>query len=146
MDTSENDSNSNEGATGAQPTPAGASTGSVTASAQQLQQAISAFAQQVGGSQERFMALMQNPGGEPNGDTGGQTAPAAINASISREIAQQLQASISRFAQGNQMIHENLSRSMDRPSDQLWKLEREIADVRKETQRNRDLIRNYRSW
>lgn len=104
MHTSENDSNSNAGATGAEPTPAGAISGNAIAAAQQ------SLAEQA------------------------------------RDAAQQLQESLSGFFQEDQRGNENLSRSMDRPSDELGELKREIKDNRRETDRLRDLIRNYRNW
>ena len=58
--------------------------------------------------------------------------------------AQQFQASVSRFVQEDQRTDENLSRLMDQPSDLLWRFEKKIDDLRRETERNRELIRNYR--
>jgi predicted nucleic acid-binding Zn-ribbon protein len=46
--------------------------------------------------------------------------------------------------QSNQRNHETLSRQMANPLDRVSKLEQKIEDVRRATERNRDLIRNYR--
>ena len=76
---------------------------------------------------------------------GSQSTSAGMNSANVQHAAQQLQASLSEFFQEDQRKDENLSRLMDHPSDQLQSLEREIDDVRKATERNRELIRNYRS-
>lgn len=75
---------------------------------------------------------------------GAQTAPAGTNSGEVREAVQQFQATFSRFMQEDQRADENLSRLMDQPSDQIHSLERKIDDVRRATERNLELIRNYR--
>ena len=75
---------------------------------------------------------------------GAQTAPAEINPGNVNDAAEQFQASLSRFMQEDQRAKENLSRFMDQPSDQIWRLEKKIDDVRSATERNLELIRNYR--
>jgi predicted nucleic acid-binding Zn-ribbon protein len=80
-----------------------------------------------------------------DGATGDQSAPAEMNSAEAHDAAGQLQESFSRFVQSNQRNHETLSRQMDNPLDRVSKLEQKIEDVRRETQKNRDLIRNYRN-
>jgi hypothetical protein len=92
------------------------------------------------------MTTGDNEGNSNTTAIGAQTAPAEFNIREVLDAVQHMQASVSRFASGNQKIHGNLNRGMDRPSDQLGEVKREIADVREETGRNRDLIRNYRNW
>ena len=139
--------NSNESTTGAQASLPGAGTGGVIAAAQRLLESFSNFAQEDNAYQERFLALIQNSGGEANAKTpDAQTAPGESIAEQARDAAQQLQESLSGFFQEDQRGNENLSRSMDRPSDELGELKREIKDNRRETDRLRDLIRNYRNW
>jgi len=75
---------------------------------------------------------------------GAQTAPAEMNSGNVHDAAQQFQESLSRFMQEDQRAKENLSRFMDQPSDQIWRLEKKIEDVRSATERNLELIRNYR--
>jgi hypothetical protein len=76
---------------------------------------------------------------------GSQNTSAGMNSAYVLDAAQQSQASLSRFLQEDQRKDENLSRLMDHPSDQLSIIEREIDDVRQATERNLELIRNYRS-
>jgi len=77
--------------------------------------------------------------------TGAQTASVGINSAQVQEAAQQLQTSVSRFVQEDQRKDENLSRLMDTPSDEIRRLEQKIEDVRRATERNLDMIHNYRS-
>jgi len=53
-------------------------------------------------------------------------------------------SSLSRYLQDDRQTHEKLSRSMDRPSDELRSFKREIDDIRRATERNTELIRSYR--
>jgi len=76
--------------------------------------------------------------------TGVQTALSETNSGDVHDAAQQLEASLSRFVQDDQKTDENLSRLMDHPSDQIRSLEKKIEDVRRATERNLELIRNYR--
>ena len=79
-----------------------------------------------------------------NEATGAKAASAEINSDQVRDAAEQLQGSVSRFAQENQRNHENLSRLMDQPDLQIVKLEQKVEELRKATERNRDLVRGYR--
>lgn len=85
-----------------------------------------------------------NSGNSSDEAVGGQTASARMNSDEVRDAAQELQANVSRFFQEDQRADEDLSRLMDQPSDQIRRLERKIEDVRSATERNRELIRNYR--
>lgn len=75
---------------------------------------------------------------------GAQGTPAERNSGSLRDAARQLEASISRFVQENQRTYENLNRQMDHPSDQIWGFKQEIAEIRRATERNLELIRSYR--
>jgi len=49
-----------------------------------------------------------------------------------------------QFMRQNQGFHESLSRLMDLPSNELSNFEKKIGDLRSATERNLELIRNYR--
>ena len=67
---------------------------------------------------------------------GAQTAPAEIDSDQVHDAVGQLQTSLSRFLQEDQRAGEDLSRLMEQPGDQIWRIERKIEDVRKATERN----------
>jgi hypothetical protein len=147
MATGNNGGDSNESTAGTQATPAGTGSGIMVSVAQQMQEAISSFAQENRAFEERFLALAQDPGGGSDGGApADQAAPERINYGEMRDAAQQLQGSMSRFFQEDQRVHETLGRSMDRPSDELQGVKQEVKDNRREIDRLRDLIRNYRNW
>ncbi len=82
-----------------------------------------------------------NPSDEP---VSAQTAPPETISGDVQDATQQFEASLSHFAQEDQRADEDLSRLMDGPDDRIWRLEKDIEDVRRATERNLELIRNYR--
>ena len=86
----------------------------------------------------------ENNGSSNQETMGSQNTSAGMNSAYVLDTAQQSQASLSRFLQEDQRKDENLSRLMDHPSDQIRSLEKKIEDVRGATERNLELIRNYR--
>ena len=85
----------------------------------------------------------ENAGDEP---VTAQTAPAEMSSGEVQAAAQQLQASVSRFGQEDRRTHEDLSRLMDQPGDQMRSFEKKIEDVHRATERNLEIIRYNRSW
>ena len=159
MESDKNDGNFSEQAVCAQSAPAEMNTDKVYDAAQQFEASISRFAQAAQGNQERVVALIrqmselqrttdpkaQKSKGQIASDeaTGAQTASAEINSGKVHGAAQQLQASVSRFAQEAQ--RESFVTLVKQVSEQLRTTDAKVQDNRAQIDKLASRIRNYRS-
>jgi len=145
MDTSENPTDTNENAAGAESDSAAATSGSVIAAARQLQQAMSRFAQEDEAGQQGVVALIQNSSGQTNeGNAGAQIAQAEPDFSPLREAAQQLQASVSRFAQEHDKGDEGITSVVSQIGAQLRNTDAKTEQNTAQIEKLGNWIRNNR--
>ena len=159
MESDENNGNLSDKAVGAQSAPAEMNSAQVQDTARQLQATVSRFAQEAQGNQESVIALMRQVSGQqrttdPNARKsqgqiadeeamGAQTASAEINSDKVHGAAQQLQASVSRFAQEAQ--RESFVTLIKQVSEQLRTTDAKVQDNRAQIDKLASRIKNYRS-
>ena len=158
MESDKNDGNFSEQAVGAQSAPAEMNTDKVYDAAQQFEASISRFAQEARGNQQSVIALIrqvseqqrttdpkvQKSHGQIADDeaTGAQTALSNINSGNVHDAAQQLQASVSRFAQEAQ--RESFVTLIKQVSEQVRTTDAKVEVNRAQIDKLASRIKNYR--
>lgn len=135
-------SNPSDKSPAAQAGPADGTTGNVNDSAQQLQASLSRFAQDDEGHQQSLLAALKQVGTQPRTNDNQQPD---TNSGKVHDAAEQVDASVSRFAQENQKNREGIVALIKQLSERLRITDAKLLEIHGQIDKLANWIRNYRS-